>query len=78
MPLTSLAGIGGMSELTMMTGPANWRVAYPAFILGMAVIGAISYWMLKRAETRHAVTLPVTAASSVRGPGNGARPEELT
>ena len=30
MPLTLLAGIGGMSEWSMMTGPENWRIAYPA------------------------------------------------
>ena len=34
MPLTLLAGIGGMSEWSMMTGPQNWRVAYPLFLAG--------------------------------------------
>ena len=29
MPLTLLAGIGGMSEWSMMTGPQNWRISYP-------------------------------------------------
>ena len=38
MPLTLLAGIGGMSEWSMMTGPENWRIAYPAFLLVMIVI----------------------------------------
>jgi magnesium transporter len=33
MPLTVIAGIGGMSERSMMTGPGNWRFAYPLFIL---------------------------------------------
>ncbi len=37
MPLTLLAGIGGMSEWSMMTGPENWRIAYPAFLLAMVV-----------------------------------------
>jgi len=32
MPLTLIAGIGGMSEWSMMTGPENWRIAYPAFL----------------------------------------------
>jgi magnesium transporter len=54
MPLTLLAGIGGMSEWTMMTGQPNWRIAYPAFLLGMAVIGAFNYWLLKWAEKRKA------------------------
>jgi len=47
MPLSLLAGIGGMSEWSMMTGPANWRVAYPLFILGMAAIGIVNYYVLK-------------------------------
>ncbi len=34
MPLTLLAGIGGMSEWSRITGPKNWRVSYPAFMLG--------------------------------------------
>ncbi len=48
MPLTLLAGIGGMSEWSMMTGPSNWRIAYPLFILGMLVIAAINYIILVR------------------------------
>jgi len=56
MPLSLLAGIGGMSEWSMMTGPANWRVAYPAFILFMAAIGIVSYyllkWMIKRDDMK--------------------------
>jgi magnesium transporter len=48
MPLTLLAGIGGMSEWSMMTGPANWKISYPLFLLGMGIIGVISYYMLKR------------------------------
>jgi magnesium transporter len=52
MPLTLLAGIGGMSEWTMMTGQSNWRIAYPAFLLGMIVVGAVNYWLLMRVESR--------------------------
>jgi magnesium transporter len=50
MPLTLLAGIGGMSEWSMMTGPQNWRIAYPAFLLAMAVIGIANYYLMKRVE----------------------------
>ena len=50
MPLTLLAGIGGMSEWSMMTGPANWRIAYPFFLLGMAAIGVANYFLLKRLD----------------------------
>lgn len=52
MPLTLLAGIGGMSEWSMMTGPENWRIAYPAFILAMIVIAVINYYFLKRLDRR--------------------------
>lgn len=53
MPLTLLAGIGGMSEWTMMTGGAqNWKVSYPLFILGMALIGTITLFFIKRLEKR--------------------------
>jgi len=52
MPLTLLAGIGGMSEWSMMTGPEHWRIAYPAFLLAMVVIGFASYYLLGRLEKR--------------------------
>jgi hypothetical protein len=52
MPLSLLAGIGGMSEWTMMTGAQNWRIAYPAFMLGMVVIGIANYFLLKWLERR--------------------------
>lgn len=52
MPLTLLAGIGGMSEWSMMTGPDNWRIAYPLFLLAMVVIGVSNYFILKRLEKR--------------------------
>ncbi len=52
MPLTLLAGIGGMSEYSMMTGASNWRVAYPAFLVGMVIIGIISYFLLRSIERR--------------------------
>ncbi len=54
MPLTLLAGIGGMSEYSMMTGPNNWRFAYPLFLVAMAVLGIVSYFFLKRLEKRKA------------------------
>jgi hypothetical protein len=36
----------------MMTGPQNWRIAYPAFLLAMAVIGFANYFLLKWLEKR--------------------------
>jgi len=52
LPLSLLAGIGGMSEWSMMTGPQNWRFTYPLFLLAMVVIGAVSYFFLKRTIKR--------------------------
>ena len=52
MPLTLLAGIGGMSEWSMMTGPSNWKIAYPAFLFAMVVIGFANYWLLKWLERK--------------------------
>jgi magnesium transporter len=61
MPLTLLTGIGGMSEFTMMTKPGNWHFAYPAFLLGMLVIGIVAYFILKRLEKKdHEMELPST------------------
>ena len=52
LPLTLLAGIGGMSEWSMMTRPENWKIAYPAFLLAMVVIGVGDYYLLKWLEKR--------------------------
>lgn len=52
LPLSLLAGIGGMSEWSMMTGPSNWCITYPLFLLGMAVIGAVCYFLLKQIVKR--------------------------
>jgi magnesium transporter len=56
MPLTLLAGIGGMSEWTMITGPDNWRISYPAFMLAMVVIGFASYVFLSRLDRNRNAT----------------------
>jgi magnesium transporter len=47
MPLSLLAGIGGMSEWSMMTGPENWKISYPMFLLAMIVLGLANYFLLK-------------------------------
>jgi magnesium transporter len=52
MPLTLLAGIGGMSEWSMMTGPENWKIAYPAFLLALVLLGLANFYTLKRYEKR--------------------------
>ncbi len=53
LPLTLLSGIGGMSEWSMMTSPENWRIAYPAFLLAMVVIGFANFYLLKWLEKRN-------------------------
>jgi magnesium transporter len=58
MPLTLLAGIGGMSEWSMMTGAQNWRIAYPAFLLVMVLLGVLNYFLLKRIEKRRTMKEP--------------------
>lgn len=52
MPLTLLASIGGMSEWTMITGPENWRLSYPFFLIGLVVLGVLTWLMLKWFETK--------------------------
>lgn len=47
MPLTLIAGIGGMSEWSMMTGPENWHIAYPLLMFGMTVAAIFTYFLLK-------------------------------
>jgi Mg2+ and Co2+ transporter CorA len=44
LPLTFFASIGGMSEYSMMTQGIDWRIAYPAFILAMSVLGLLIWW----------------------------------
>jgi len=36
----------------MMTGPGNWRIAYPAFLGAMVMVGVGSYFILKWIERR--------------------------
>ena len=54
LPLGVLAGVGGMSEFTMMTGSARemhgppWWATYPLFLAALALIGAATYWGIRR------------------------------
>lgn len=48
MPLSLLASIGGMSEWSMMTGPENWKISYPLFLLTMIIIGIADYYLLNK------------------------------
>lgn len=46
LPLNLIAGIGGMSEYSMMTHGVDWRVSYALFLAGMVVIGWITAYVL--------------------------------
>jgi magnesium transporter len=35
-----------------MTGPENWKIAYPGFLLLMVMLGIGSYLILRRLEAR--------------------------
>jgi magnesium transporter len=52
MPINILAGMGGMSEFSMMTQGLPWPLAYGAFALGAGLIGVATYVALKHFEHR--------------------------
>ena len=52
MPLNLLAGIGGMSEYSVMTENIPRSISYPAFVLGMMLVGWLTFLGLRRAERR--------------------------
>lgn len=53
MPINILAGIGGMSEFSMMTQGIDWPIAYGSFIVAAALVGWATYVALKHFENRH-------------------------
>jgi magnesium transporter len=52
MPINILAGMGGMSEFSMMTQGVSWPLAYGAFMVGVTLIGGTTYAALKHFEGR--------------------------
>jgi magnesium transporter len=55
MPINILAGMGGMSEFSMMTKAIPWPLAYGGFIVAGALIGYVTYLALKLFEKRAGV-----------------------
>lgn len=51
MPLNMLAGIGGMSEFSMMTADIPWPSAYAGLAAAMGLMGWATYLMLRRLGT---------------------------
>jgi magnesium transporter len=52
MPINILAGMGGMSEYSMMTQAIPWPFAYAAFLVAATLMGFATYWALKFFENR--------------------------
>ncbi len=52
MPLNVLAGIGGMSEFTMMTKGVPWPIAYSSFTIALITIGWLTFAGLRFLEKR--------------------------
>ena len=52
MPINVLAGIGGMSEFSMMTRNIPWPIAYGSFTVGMIAIGVLTFMGLRALENR--------------------------
>lgn len=50
MPLNVLAGIGGMSEFSMMTQGIPWQIAYFLFTVGLVLLAWLTYVFLKYIE----------------------------
>jgi magnesium transporter len=46
LPLNLIAGIGGMSEYTMMTNGVSWPMAYGLLALAMLASGLVTWWLL--------------------------------
>lgn len=52
MPINILAGMGGMSEFSMMTQGIPWPVSFGAFFLVSCLMGVITYAILKHFERK--------------------------
>lgn len=54
MPINILAGMGGMSEFSMMTAGVPWPMAYAAFLAASGLLGAATFLALRFFEGREA------------------------
>ena len=52
LPLNVLAGIGGMSEYSMMTEGIPWPISYSVFTIGMVMVGWVTFAILRVLENR--------------------------
>jgi magnesium transporter len=58
MPLNVLAGIGGMSEYSMMTEGISWPIAYSVLTIGLIIVGWGTFIGLQFFENRKLKNLP--------------------
>jgi magnesium transporter len=65
MPINILAGMGGMSEFSMMTQGIPWPLAYGVFLLGASLMGGATYVALKHFEKRQVKVAKVTQARDI-------------
>lgn len=54
LPLNVLAGIGGMSEFSMMTQGIPWPVSYGFFTVGLAIVGWLTFAIIRFLENYEA------------------------
>jgi magnesium transporter len=54
LPLNLIAGVGGMSEFSMMTQGVDWRVSYGLFTLGMILLAWLTWVLVVRATVARA------------------------
>jgi magnesium transporter len=52
MPVNILAGMGGMSEFSMMTQGIPWPIAYGLFMVGAGLLGWMTFLSLRWLEAR--------------------------
>ncbi|MFZ4860235.1 MAG: magnesium and cobalt transport protein CorA, partial [Desulfuromonadaceae bacterium] len=52
MPLNIIAGIGGMSEFSMMTNNISWPVSYGIFTVGLLIVAWLTFVLLRFFEKR--------------------------
>ncbi len=52
LPINILAGMGGMSEYSMMTAGIPWPVSYAAFALGSGGLGWLTYRFVRRVDLK--------------------------
>jgi magnesium transporter len=48
LPLNLIAGIGGMSEFTMMTLGIPWPISYSLFSVALTILGFVMYFAIRR------------------------------